>query len=91
MKKHGNMADTPYPEPSSVAGNYSSLVKGSLTQYILDASFVMWHDVPLSPIQKSLRLFCGCAANALVGTILSELLDTTPVEYTDSPGERTGS
>ena len=92
VKKHANMSDIFYPKPSSslvITPRWSR--GGGLTQYILDASFVMWHDAPLSPIQNSLRLFCGCAANALVGTILAELLDTTPLEYTDSPGDRTGS
>ena len=40
----------------------------------------------LSPIQESLLLLCDCAANALVGTILAELLDTNPIKSTDSPG-----
>ena len=29
---------------------------------------------------------CEIVLNALVGTFLAELLDTTPLEYADSPG-----
>ena len=32
-----------------------------------------------------LRLLCDCDANALFGTILAELLDTNPLQSTDSP------
>ena len=71
--------------PSLVITYFWSKGEGH-TQYILDASFVVWHDAPLSPIQNLLRLLCDCAANALVCTILAALLDTDPLKSTDSPG-----
>ena len=80
MKNHVSISDTLYPQLGPNARDYFSLIReGGLTQYILDASFVIGHDAPPSHIQTSLRLFCGCAANALVGS-------TIPLKYTDSPG-----
>ena len=81
MKNHVNIPDTLYPQPIVSLLVITSRLpgRGVLTQYILDALFVM------SPIQKSLRLFCDCAANALVGTILVKLLDTVPLKYIGSP------
>ena len=72
---------------------------GGLTQYIMVASFVMWHDAPLPSIQISLLLlFLECVANArggkllvsglctLAETFLVELLYRIPFEDKIPPG-----